>query len=112
MPYLNYDMLDPNVNNSLTIGLLNVLNNMQKTNFIASNIQQIKHWKFPNGSLYIPIITHANYSQLYTAIVDTPGNYMTFLNQLTIPQIIGNAPIDYVYIRHYINCIFAPENPL
>lgn len=91
MPLLSYDMMDPLANKGFTMNLLNVLNTAQFTNYPVSSITQIKRWNFPQGSFYIPIITLSNSSQLYTAILDTPGNYMSFLNQLLIPYIIGNA---------------------
>lgn len=108
MPLLSYDMMDPLANRALTMNLLNVLNTAQRTNHPINSITRIKRWNFPQGSFYIPIITLSNSSQLYTAILDTTGS-MSFLNQILVPYIIGNAEIDYVYIRQYLNCITMGE---
>lgn len=112
MPFLKYKILDPKDNIDLTTGIVNVLNNQYKQNYLRTNISQIRQWQFPNGSLYISVIPQANMSEVYSAILDTSGNYLKYLSQTFAPHIIGNIPINYVTMYQLITSILLQNGYL
>lgn len=86
--------------------IANIVNsiNIKNTKIQASSIKDLKAWNFPKGKLIIANISSPSspFIDILVPMLNTPEQYLLYLNAYSIPKVCGNLPIDFGYISGYM----------
>jgi hypothetical protein len=90
----------------MVANFMSLINSAQISNLTKNAITEVKYWEFPRGNLYVVFQKLPSMAQMVSTVLYITGQSISFINSASIPHIEGNIPIDYVYVRKYIELTF------
>jgi len=97
--YTNY-VDNKNINPFSYQELLSVITNSSKLGYKMADIQTVKAWNFPNGSIYVILFSNTNAASTYVTLHNF--GKLTFLGSTVTPVGKGNMYLNYVEVSYFL----------